>query len=75
EQPPHVLVCDYRMADIDGASLLRRLRRSLHSVPAILISAYLDSDGSAAGLEDLHSERLRKPFAPAALLARVIASR
>ena len=74
EQPPHVLVCDYRMADTDGTSLLRRLRQTLHAVPAILISAYLDSDGSNAGPEDIYSERLPKPFAPSALLARVCAA-
>jgi len=74
EQPPHVLVCDYRMADTDGTSLLRRLRLSLHAVPAILISAYLESDGSSAGPEDLYSERLPKPFAPSVLLARVFAA-
>jgi len=74
EQPPHVLICDYRMSDTDGTSLLRRLRQTLHSVPAILISAYLDSDGSAAGPEDIYSERLPKPFPPSALLARVFAA-
>jgi signal transduction histidine kinase len=73
-QPPHVLVCDYRMADIDGASLLRRLRKTLHTVPAILISAFLESDGSAAGPGDVHCERLPKPFLPAVLLARVVAA-
>ena len=73
-QPPHVLVCDYRMSDTDGTSLLRRLRQTLHSVPAILISAYLDSDGSVAGPEDIYSERLPKPFPPSALLARVYAA-
>jgi len=54
--------------------LLRRLRHTLPSVPAILISAYLDSDGSNAGPEDIYSERLPKPFAPSALLARVFAA-
>jgi signal transduction histidine kinase/CheY-like chemotaxis protein len=73
-QPPHVLVCDYRMADIDGTSLLRRLRKTLHTVPAILISAFLESDGSAAGPEDIHCERLPKPFSPSVLLARVVAA-
>ncbi|WP_158881510.1 ATP-binding protein [Rhodanobacter sp. L36] len=74
DKPPHVLVCDYRMADIDGETLLRRLRGTLHAVPAILISAYLDSDGSSDGPEDLHSERLPKPFSPSVLLARVFAA-
>jgi two-component system cell cycle sensor histidine kinase/response regulator CckA len=73
-QRPHVLVCDYRMVDTDGASLLRRLRQTLHAVPAILISAYLESDGSVAGLEDMHSERLPKPFAPSTLLERILAA-
>ena len=73
-QPPHVLVCDYRMADTDGASLLRRVRQTLHAVPAILISAYLESDGSVTGLEDMHSERLPKPFAPSTLLERIFAA-
>jgi DNA-binding response OmpR family regulator len=54
--------------------LLRRLRHTLPSVPAILISAYLDSDGSAAAPEDIYSERLPKPFPPSTLLARVLAA-
>lgn len=74
KRQPHVLVCDYRMLDTDGASLLRRLRQTLPEVPAILISAYLDSDGSAAAPEDAHSERLPKPFNPSVLLARVFAA-
>jgi CheY-like chemotaxis protein len=75
KQPPHVLICDYRLADTDGATLLRRLRRDLHAVPAILISAYMESDGfSAAEPDDLYCERLPKPFAPSALLARVYAA-
>jgi signal transduction histidine kinase/ActR/RegA family two-component response regulator len=73
-QPPHVLVCDHRMPDIDGATLLRMLRQRLPHVPAILISAYLDTDGSPPGQEDPFSERLPKPFAPDALLSRVLAA-
>jgi CheY-like chemotaxis protein len=73
-QPPHVLVCDYRMPDTDGASLLRRLRQNLQAVPAILISAYLDSDGSATDPADTYNERLPKPFSPSALLARVFSA-
>jgi signal transduction histidine kinase/CheY-like chemotaxis protein len=71
---PEVLVCDHRMPDIDGLSLMRKLRLRLPEVPAILISAYLESDGSASGHELSFSERLPKPFAPDALVARVHAA-
>jgi signal transduction histidine kinase/ActR/RegA family two-component response regulator len=73
-QPPHVLVCDHRMPDTDGSTLLRKLRQSFRTVPAILISAYIDTDGSSTSQVDPHSERLPKPFAPDVLLARVISA-
>jgi signal transduction histidine kinase len=73
-QAPQVLVCDHRMPDTDGATLMRKLREQLPEVPAILISAYLETDGSPPGHEDPFSERLPKPFAPDALLMRVIAA-
>jgi len=69
--PPDVLICDHRMPDTDGSTLLRKLRLQLPTVPAILISAYHETDGSSHGLADAFSERLLKPFAPSVLLARV----
>jgi signal transduction histidine kinase len=69
---PQVLVCDNRMPDTDGISLLRRLRRHLPEVPVILISAYLDQDGQSPPPEEIFTERLPKPFAPNHLLARVL---
>lgn len=74
ERAPHVLVCDHRMPDIDGVTLLSRLRPRLPRVPAILISAYLESDGSRPGQGDPYSERLPKPFAPDVLVARVLSA-
>lgn len=71
QAPPDVLVCDNRMPDTDGAGLLRRLREQLRDVPAILISAYLESDSQPPGAVDGLVERLPKPFAPDLLLQRV----
>jgi signal transduction histidine kinase len=73
-QPPQVLVCDNRMPDIDGITLLRRLRRHLPEVPVILISAYLDMDGQTPPVDGdgIFTERLPKPFAPSLLVARVL---
>lgn len=69
---PHVLVCDNRLSDTDGITLLPKLRRKLPRVPVILISAYLDSDGQAAMPGDALTERLPKPFLPTTLVARVL---
>lgn len=72
--PPEILVCDHRMPGMDGTTFLRKLRLRLPHIPAILISAYLETDGSPPGCDDPFSERLPKPFAPDALLARVHAA-
>ncbi|HEV7776763.1 MAG TPA: ATP-binding protein [Luteibacter sp.] len=68
---PDIVVCDNRMPDTDGVSLLRRLRTYLPRVPVILISAYLDSDAQPPA-DDLYTERLPKPFAPSHLVSRVL---
>jgi signal transduction histidine kinase len=70
--PPQVVVCDNRMPDTDGITLMRRLRVRLPDVPVILISAYLDSDGQPDHAGDMFTERLPKPFAPSQLVSRVL---
>jgi signal transduction histidine kinase len=69
---PHVLVCDNRLSDTDGVTLLPKLRRKLPRVPVILISAYLDTDGQPSLPVDALTERLPKPFLPTTLVARVM---
>lgn len=71
---PQVLVCDNRLPDTDGLTLLSKLRQRMPRVPTILISAYLDTDGRLPNLLDPLTERLPKPFAPNDLVARVIRS-
>jgi CheY-like chemotaxis protein/anti-sigma regulatory factor (Ser/Thr protein kinase) len=68
---PEVLICDHRMPDMDGSTLLAHIRERYPSVPAILISAYLDGDAEMGEVDQALNERLPKPFAPEALLARV----
>jgi signal transduction histidine kinase/CheY-like chemotaxis protein len=68
---PEVLICDHRMPDMDGSTLLAHIRERYPSVPAILISAYLEGDTDVGGANHALNERLPKPFAPEALLARV----
>jgi signal transduction histidine kinase/CheY-like chemotaxis protein len=68
---PEVLICDHRMPDMDGSTLLAHIRERYPSVPAILISAYLEGDAGVGEANHALNERLPKPFAPEMLLARV----
>lgn len=67
---PEVLICDHRMPDMDGSTLLAHIRERYPSVPAILISAYLEGDADSGEVNHALNERLPKPFAPETLLAR-----
>nr|WP_225737436.1 ATP-binding protein [Dyella acidiphila] len=69
--PPEVLICDHRMPDMDGSTLLAHIRERYPAVPAILISAYLEGDTDGGEVNHALNERLPKPFAPETLLARV----
>ena len=66
---PQVLVCDNHIPDMDGVSLIARLRKMLPDTPAILVSAYLQSD--ALPMDGELTEYMPKPFAPSELLTRV----
>jgi CheY-like chemotaxis protein len=69
---PHVIVCDNRMPDTDGSTLLLRLRTHLPRVPVILISACLENEGQPPLADDMFTERLPKPFEPSHLVSRVL---
>jgi two-component system CheB/CheR fusion protein len=65
---PDVLVCDYRLPDINGVEVVRRARRIMgDNVPAIIASG----DTSAQTIEEAglaHCEMLKKPYTPDALV-------
>ncbi|HTM28374.1 MAG TPA: ATP-binding protein [Rhodanobacter sp.] len=69
---PHVIVCDSHMPDIDGVTLMERLRLCLQDAPIILTATTLDLPELAFGSSDALTERLPKPFLPDQLLDRVL---
>ena len=71
ERAPEVLVCDQRMPDMDGSTLLMHIRERYPAVPAILISACMETDHVPDPAVHALSTRLPKPFAPDTLLGRV----
>jgi DNA-binding response OmpR family regulator len=66
-----VLVVDLGLPDIDGITLILRLRQLGVSAPVLILSARRTVDDRVRGLEQGGDDYLTKPFALAELLARL----
>jgi len=70
-RPPSVIVLDVTMPDLDGVSVVRKLRADGVDVPVCILSARDDVDDRVAGLQAGADDYLVKPFAIAELTARL----
>jgi two-component system, OmpR family, response regulator PrrA len=70
-RPPAVIVLDVTMPDLDGVSVLRRMRADGVDVPVCILSARDDVADRVAGLQAGADDYLVKPFALAELTARL----
>ncbi|MCX6385103.1 MAG: response regulator transcription factor [Solirubrobacterales bacterium] len=70
-RPPAVIVLDVTMPDLDGVSVVRRLRADGHDVPVCILSARDDVEDRVAGLQAGADDYLVKPFAITELTARL----
>ncbi|HLK81759.1 MAG TPA: response regulator transcription factor [Xanthobacteraceae bacterium] len=66
-----VMTIDRMLPGIDGIAIIRRLRESSITTPALIISALGEVDDRVRGLRAGGDDYLVKPFAFAELLARV----
>jgi DNA-binding response OmpR family regulator len=71
QRPPSVIVLDVTMPDVDGVSVVRRLRADGLDVPVCILSARDDVADRVAGLQAGADDYLVKPFAIAELTARL----
>jgi signal transduction histidine kinase len=73
QAPPDLVISDVRMPQIDGITLLRRLRDEpgTRDVPVILVSGRAGEQETIAGLEAGADDFLVKPFSARELLVRV----
>jgi DNA-binding response OmpR family regulator len=71
QRPPSVIVLDVSMPDLDGVSVVRRLRAAGLDVPVCILSARDEIDDRVAGLQAGADDYLVKPFAIAELTARL----
>ncbi|PVM87920.1 response regulator transcription factor [Caulobacter radicis] len=75
-RPPHLFLLDVAMPEINGLTLLRRLRaeKRLKAVPAIKITASAEGANVKAAMEAGAVGYVLKPFSVSDLLARVRAA-
>jgi len=72
-EKPDLIILDIMMPSIDGYEVLRRLRKTPHTirVPVILFTAKSQVDDKITGFEAGADDYLTKPVTPAELVARV----
>ena len=68
---PGVLVTDVRMADMDGLTLFRHVRRLDADIPVILITGHGDIEMAVGAMREGAYDFLSKPYAPERLLAAI----
>jgi len=71
EEAHDALIVDLGLPDIDGISLILRLRRLGITAPVLILSARRTVDDRVRGLEQGGDDYLTKPFAMAELQARL----
>ena len=68
---PHLLIVDWMMPNMDGLTLIRRLRAEGDRTLVLMLTARDAIENRVDGLESGADDYLVKPFAPAELVARV----
>ena len=66
-----VIILDRMLPDLDGVTILRRLRESGVGTPVLMLSALGRTSDRAEGLDAGADDYLAKPFEPEELLARL----
>ncbi len=70
-EPPGIVILDLGLPDMDGLSLLRKIRPQHKDLPVLLLTARNALDDKVAGLDSGADDYLPKPFEMAELLARL----
>ena len=66
-----ILIVDRMLPELDGLSVIERLRKEGHSMPVLILSALGEVDDRVEGLAAGGDDYLVKPYAFSELLARV----
>lgn len=69
-QPPDLLVLDWMLPNVDGPSVMRRIRAAA-DLPVLMLTARTAEDDLLLGLEQGADDYMTKPYSPRELMARV----
>ncbi|WP_229051664.1 response regulator transcription factor [Aeromicrobium sp. Leaf350] len=73
ERLPDAVILDLGLPDLDGLSVLQRLREQ-HAVPVVILSARHETDDKVEALDSGADDYVTKPFEMEELMARVRAA-
>lgn len=65
------VILDIMMPEVDGLTVLKRIRTAGNRVPVIILTAKTETDDKVAGLDAGADDYLSKPFSSKELLARL----
>jgi two-component system phosphate regulon response regulator PhoB len=70
---PDLVLIDWMMPGVNGIELLRRLRKDerTQNIPAIMLTAKIEIDNKAQGLDEGADDYITKPFSPKELISRI----
>ena len=73
EQPPDLVVLDYKMEGMDGMAVMKALRSKSETqrLPVLMLTAMADEPSTRAGFEAGVTDYVTKPFSIPQLTARV----
>lgn len=70
-ETPDIVILDLGLPDIDGISVLKRLRQKHDTLPVLVLTARSGIDDKVTGLDSGADDYLAKPFEMTELLARL----
>jgi PAS domain S-box-containing protein len=73
ERPPHVVLCDLGMPEMDGYEVIRRVRTVQPTLPAVAVTAFARAEDRIRAIEAGYNIHISKPVEPRELLAVVAA--
>jgi len=69
--PPNIVVLDLGLPDMDGLSVLKKIRTAGSNVPVLILTARSSVDARVSGLDSGADDYLPKPFEIPELIARL----
>ncbi len=68
---PALLLSDVRMDEMDGQTLLKKVKRQYPGLPVVIMTAYASIDQAVAIMQDGAADYLEKPFKAEHLIAKI----